>query len=310
MAKNRDVKRVIVLDGKKNNESRHDEEKSERIGNAGGNTDDTADGSGYVDALTGVALQRIAELENDPGDEGTAETTAGYGSGRRTVKTNRKKRSARTRLILFLIISVVILIVAVVGAIRTVNNNFRTPVRIYEEYLNKPEYTGEELSRAYGNHVADKQFERLREILGGYEEYKESLDASLLKSRELYRDNCERYGDDFRYTVTIDGMEKLNSIQAAALQSELNGILNDIDASGMVRASDPTLKEAVQDVTRTLKKPGITGGYRVFCTQSVEGSREDGAVPGIQEHIEIIVVRLNGRWIMWDGIYDILKMSF
>ena len=309
MAKNKDAKRVIILDGKKN-ESRNNEGKNEAAGNAGSIMGDTEADPGYIDALTGMAIRKIAELENDPEDEGTAGPIAGYGTGRRRAEKKKKKKTVRTKLLIFLTVSVIILITAVIGAVRTVNNNFRTPVRIYEEYLNKPEFTGEELSEAYGNHVAEKQFERLRTLLSGYEDYKKSLDASLLKSRDIYRENCERYGDDFRYKVTVDGMEKLNPIQAAALQTELNGILNDIDASGMVRSADPELREAVHDVTTALKKPGITGGYRVFCTQSVTGSKEDGPVSGIQEHTEIIVVRLNGRWIMWDGIYDILKMSF
>ena len=308
MAKNKDVKRVIILDGK-NSESRNKKGNMDSAGNAKGITSDTETDPGYIDALTGAALQKIAEFENDPGDGSPYETIAGNGAGR-SAKVRKKKRSTKTKLLLFLAVSVVVLIAAVIGSVKTVKNNFRTPVRIYEEYLNKPEYTGEELSRAYANHVADKQFDRLRELLGANEDYKASLDSSLLKSRELYRDNCERYGDDFHYTVSIDGMEKLDSIQAAALQTELNGILNDIDASGMVESADPALKDAVHNVTRTLKTPGITRGYRVFCTQRVTGSKEDGQVSGKQEYTEIIVVRLNGRWIMWDGIYDILKMFY
>ena len=289
MAKNKDVKRVIILDEKKNNE--------ESV-------------PGYIDTLTGMAIRKITELENDPADEDPYGILTDYGTVKQSAKRKKKKKSVKKRLLVFLTVSVAILITAVIGAVRTVNNNFRTPIRIYEEYLNKPEFTGEELSEAYGNHVAGKQFERLRELLSGNEDYKESLNSSLLKSREIYRNNCERYGDDFRYRVKVDGMEKLNSIQVAALQTELNGILDDIDASGMVGSADPELREAVREVTAALRKPGITGGYRVFCTQGVTGSKEDGPVSGIQEHTELVVVRLNGRWIMWDGIYDILKMSF
>ena len=298
MAGNKDAKRVIILDGKN--------QKKEDKGSG------SLNGSGAVPG--GISRQRPVQGDGMPAteedDHYPHDDASGTVEGLHRPGTVSRRHSGKRRLLFILFISAAILATLIFTAARTVNNNYETPVKIYEEYLNKPEYTGEEMSEAYANRAAEKELKKLRELLGQYEDYKASIEASLLKSREIYNNNREKYGDDFHYTVTVDSTQRLSSLQVAALQTELNGILNDINASTLVQAGDTGLKEAVNEVTSALRQPGISGGYRLECTKRVVGTMPDGSVSDVREHPEFIVVRLDGRWIMWDGIYDILKMLY
>ena len=302
MPDNKTKKRVIILDGKKKHNDEAGSESEIKELEAFG---EEVFGEDFLKELASIDNAGKEDDNEDYSDVG--ETVTGHRRGRSSRKTGMSKKSKH---LLILTVSTVILVLLAVGAVRTVNNNYQTPIKIYEEYLNKPEYTGEELSEALGNHVADKQLRHLRDILGRSDDYRASLDASLQKSRKVYENNCENYGDDFRFTVSVDGMKKLDSIQVSALRTELNGILGDINTSSLAGSDDPELTQAVKDVIAALEKPGVTAGYRVYCTQRVTGSREADPENGMHDYQIFTVVKLDGRWIMWDKIYDILKVAY
>ena len=295
MAGSGNKKRVIILDENKKGDAPVDEEAI----------------AGLMDEI-GRELKEEGDISpeerigEDEGPKEAEEADAVRGAD----KTGKRRRISRmNRLRIVLIVSVAVLVCVIIAALRYVGNNYETPVKVYEEYLNKPSYDGEELSRALGNGVADKELAGLRTILKASDEYMDSLNRSVLKSEEIYHDNCDRYGDDFKYTVSIEGMKPLKENELRACEATLAGIVNDIGNSSLARSESAELTLAVTGLTAELEHARITRGYRLYCTQHVSGSMEDGPISAV-ENVNVTVVKLNGRWIMWDKIYEILRLSY
>ena len=133
--------------------------------------------------------------------------------------------------------------------------------------------------------------------------------ASIDESRALYDENRIKYGDDFKYSIKINEAEPISSAQCNAYTSDFTGIIEDIGGSGLARMGNAELNAALADLTASLDGARVTRGYRLYCTMSVSGSTTDGPVSEITS-CEFTVVKLKGRWIMWDSIYDIFKLSY
>ena len=111
------------------------------------------------------------------------------------------------------------------------------------------------------------------------------------------------------YSVHIDSIVPLNRYEILSLSNDFSGIIRDINNSSFVRSDSGDLTMAVIDVTSVLENARITKGYHLYCTQNVTGSKDDGPVSET-DRCEFTVVKLGGRWIMWDKIYDILRLSY
>ncbi|MBR4719038.1 MAG: hypothetical protein IKP31_02220 [Lachnospiraceae bacterium] len=282
MAENDDIKRVIILDEKKKNNEPVDEDAAQEL---------------------------LEELNKFADDEDDGQERVVTGVTRIRIKKRRKLSKLKKHLII-LAASLVVLITVVIIAMTGVTNNYRVPVTVYEEYLNKPVYDGEELSYAYGNGLAQRRLKKLRQLLRETTDtYTEGLNASVYESEQAYESNRKEYGDDFSFLVKIDSAVPLNHAELVSLNNDFTGIVRDIGSSSLVRSGSGELTMAVVDLTSYLENARITRGYRLYCTRTVSYSGADG--PAVETgKMEFIVVKLNGRWIMWDKIYDILRLSY
>lgn len=282
MADDKDFKRVIILDEKKRNNEPVDEDSTEELLRE---------------------LDKYADDEDDGQERIVTERT------RIRIK-KRRKTSRLKKHIVILIASLVVLAVVVVTAVAGISNNYRVPVSVYEEYLNKHSFDGEELSYAYGNGLAERRLKKLRQLLRETtDDYTDRLNATVYSSEAAYEDNVRKYGEDFKYTVRIDSMVPLSHIELMSLSNDFAGIIRDINNSSYVRSGSGELTVAIVDMTSALENARITRGYHLYCTQTVSYAGVDG--PSSEtESVEFTVVKLNGRWIMWDKIYDILRLSY
>ncbi|MCR5406735.1 MAG: hypothetical protein K6E88_08115 [Lachnospiraceae bacterium] len=282
MADNENIKKVIILDEKKKNNGPADEDAAQEL------------------------LEELNRYEDDE-DDGVERVV----TERTRIRIKRRKKLTKLhKHIIILSVSAAVLIVVAVAAVSGVKNNYRVPVSVYEEYLNSPGYDGEELSYAYGNGLAERRLRKLRQILRDTDDtYVDRLNGTVIKSEEEYEENRERYGDDFKYSVHIDSIVPLNRYEILSLSNDFSGIIRDINNSSFVRSDSGDLTMAVIDVTSVLENARITKGYHLYCTQNVTGSKDDGPVSET-DRCEFTVVKLGGRWIMWDKIYDILRLSY
>ena len=279
----KDVKHVIILD-----ENRPKEEEPE--------VDETEE-----------LLKELRELAGEDDEEDPDET----------VKPVKKPRPARKRhisdrlkkLITVLLISLVILVLVILFAAGSLDKGYREPVKIYEECLNTPECDGEELSFAYGNGLARRSFEELRDIQRRFEDYNRALDGSREAYRAWYDKTCADYGDDRKYSVTIDEAVPLSEGEILALTGDFEGMISDLSVSSYARAADPELVSALKELTDKMKDARISAGYKLYCTQNIQGGLGDGPV-SVMEKCEFTVVKLDGHWVMWDKIYDIFRMTY
>ncbi len=282
MEDNENIKKVIILDEKKKNNKPADEEEVQELLEE---------------------LNRYADSEDDGEERVVTERT-------RIRIRRRRKLTKLNKHIMILGASLIVLIAVAAAAVLSAGNNYRVPVSVYEEFLNSPGYDGEELSYAYGNGLAERRFRKLRQILRETDDtYINGLNETVVRSRDEYEDNRKRYGDDFKYTVHIDSMVPLNRYEILSLTNDFSGIIRDINNSSFVRSDSGDLTMAVIDVTSALENARITKGYHLYCTQNVTGSSDDGPVSEMSR-CEFTVVKLGGRWIMWDKIYDILRLSY
>ncbi|MCR5233122.1 MAG: hypothetical protein K6E53_04355 [Lachnospiraceae bacterium] len=290
MADDKEFKRVIILDEKRKGNRPVDDEAAKRLLKELNREDPFAD------------------TDDEPDDNNAGEETEITEVTR--LRIVRKKRlSKKNKLLIGLAASLIVLVIVSVMAIQAVNNNYRTPVRIYEEYCNKRSYDGEDRSTAYGNGVASEELKQLRMLLRRSDDYVKGLNESVMQSEMRYQDNCFKYGEDFRVRVTIEGTSPLSPAELNSCRAELSGIINDIGNSSLARSGNSDLTLAVTELTDVLGHPRITKGYRLRCVQSVTGSMLDGPASSV-EYKDFTVVRLNGRWIMWDEIYEILRLSY
>lgn len=282
MEDNEDIKRVIILDEKKANNEPADEEEAEELLKE---------------------LDMYADGEDDGEERVVTERTR--------IRIRRKRKLTKLhKHFLILIASLIVLVGVIIAAVTGINNNYRVPVAVYEEYLNKQSYDGEELSYAYGNGLAERRLKKLRQQLAeSTDDYVDRLNATAIASEEVYKKNCSRYGDDFKYSVNIDSAVPLSHAELLGLTNDFNGIIRDISRSSYVRSGSGDLTVAVVDLTSALEDARITRGYHLYCTQTVTYSEPDGPSSEV-ESCEFTVVKLNGRWIMWDKIYDILRISY
>ncbi len=213
------------------------------------------------------------------------------------------------KLILALGVSLFILAAVLLFAVWQLDPGYREPVKIYEEYLNKEDLNGEELSYAYGNGLARRSFEKLREVQHGYEDYNMALEASADTYRAEYDRSCARYGEDRKYSITVNEAVPLTDGELLVIGDDLEGIISDLAVSSYARAADPELSSALKQLTDKMKDAKISGGYRLYCTQNISGSLSDGPV-SVVNRCEFTVIKLDGHWIMWDKIYDIFRMTF
>lgn len=282
MADNENIKKVIILDEKKKNNEPVDEEAAQELLEE---------------------LNRYADNEDDGVERVVTERT------RIRIK-RRRKLTKLNKHIMILSASLIVLIVVAIAGVSGAKNNYRVPVSVYEEFLNSPVYDGEELSYAYGNGLAERRFKKLRQILRETDDaYVEGLNKTVVRSEEEYEDNLKRYGEDFKYSVHIDSIVPLSRYEILSLSNDFSGIIRDINNSSFVRSDSGDLTMAIIDVTSVLENARITKGYHLYCTQSVTGSTDDGPVSEMNS-CEFTVVKLGGRWIMWDKIYDILRLSY
>ena len=277
-----DVKHVIILDEKKKNNEPVNEDAAQEL---------------------------LRELNSYAGDDGEDDEERIVTQRTRIRIKRRKKITRLQKHLLILAASVLVLIGVIVAASEGINNNYRAPVNVYELYLNKPSYDGEELSYAYGNGLAERKLKKLRDILHSSDEYMDGLNASANRSAAEYEANLLKYGEDFRYTVRIDAAFALSQAELAGYSSDFSGIIRDIGNSSLTRSDSGELTVAVLDVTSALENARITRGYRLECTKMLSGGTADGPVSET-EKCTFTVVKLNGRWIMWDKIYDILRLSY
>lgn len=262
------------------------------------------------DVAKNEAEELLREIDEYIGEEdnGPVKRNAGKksktGRGRRPLVSSHLKRH-----IITLSFSLIILAGVICAAILNSDIGYREPVKIYERYLNTPEYDGEELSFAYGNGLAGRKFKKLREIQHGFDDYNEMLNASRKVHRMEYEETCARYGENRRYSIRIDDAVKLSDGELGMLTADFNGIISDLSKSSYARASDAALESALKDLTDELGGAKISGGYRLYCTQSIQGSGEDGPVSETGK-CEFTVVKINGHWLLWDRIYDIFRMNY
>ena len=280
----KDVKHVIILDeGKKKEKTETDE-----------------------------ALLLLREIDDYTGQEGAHETYEDKtGELKKPVMARKKSvvSSGHKKLIGALLFSLLILATVLIIAAGELNAGYREPVRIYEKYLNTRDYDGEELSFSYANGLAKHQLRALREALHDMEGYDDMLMASRQANMDAYDRTCALYGNDRKYSVTIDNAIPLNESELLALTGDFEGIIRDLAGSSYAKSSDPALTAALEKLTDKVSKCHITKGYRLYCTQYLQGFANDGPV-SLMEKCEFTVVKLNGHWIMWDRIYDIFRMSY
>ena len=280
-------KRIIILDEKK------------------------ADGSRVSPDET-KELQRELDRYASPDDDDDDEALSGKVPAQRVhikVRRHRKKNPGLRRRMLLLAVSVLILVLVIAAAVSGLSNDYRKPVSVYEEYLNKGGYSFEEAAKAYGNGLAGRRLDKLRKLMHSYDPYMEAFYASVDQSRAVYDENRRKYGDDFKYSIRINEAEPLSSAQCNAYTSDFAGIIEDIGGSGLAHMGDVKLNAALADLTASLDGARVTRGYRLYCTMSVSGSTAGGPVNEASS-CEFTVVKLKGRWIMWDSIYDIFKLSY
>ena len=287
MAKNKDLKHVIVLDdGYK----------------PGPDADDEA-----RELMEELDLYAPEEDDKEDGEREEKEPVREVG---KPVPIKRgKKLSKKGQLIIFLLVSVLILTVIVLFAVERSDIGYREPVAIYEKYLNRTGYDGEELSYVYANGLARRQFRELRAIQNKSQDYVRSLEESKIVFNAEYLDNIAKYGENFKCSVTIDRAEPLSEGSLLALTNDFYGLILDLSSSSMARADDKELAGAVGRLTEKLSDAHITRGYHLYCTKTYSGQLDDGPVSSM-EKCEFTVVKLNGHWIMWDKIYDVFRMTF
>ena len=284
MHDDKDVKHVIILDESRPHRTESEMDEAEELLKE---LDEYAEEEGKYEKKTA----------DKPLDAGPAP------AGKRHVSKRQGK------LILALGVSLVILAAVLFFAAWQLEPGYREPVKIYEECLNKKDCNGEELSYAYGNGLARRSFEKLREVQHGYEDYNRALEASGDAYRAEYDISCARYGEDRKYSVTVNEAVPLTDGELLAIGDDLEGIVSDLAVSSYARAADSELSSALKQLTDKMKDAKISGGYRLYCTQNIEGSLPDGPV-SVMNRCEFTVIKLDGHWIMWDKIYDIFRMTF
>lgn len=279
--KDNDVKQVIILD-----EGRKEEDTDE-------------------------ALELLEQIDEYLLEEGQTDYKPREKVRRRPRQYRHGKpvSSGLRKLIIALSVSLIILAVVIFIAVGNLDMGYREPVKIYEAYLNNPDFDDEELSFACGNGLAKHQFERLRKIQHGFSDYNDALEASRRKNADNYNETCVLYGEGRKYSITVDDAVPLSDNDLLMLTADFEGLIKDLSESSYARASDPELAAAVSDLTDKVNNAHITRGFRLYCTQSIRGIMDDGPINDVNR-CEFTVVRLNGHWIMWDRIYDIFKMTF
>ena len=106
MEDNEDIKRVIILDEKKANNEPADEEEAEEL-------------------LKELAMYADAE---DDGEERIV-------TERTRIRIRRKRKLTKLhKHFLILIASLIVLVGVIIAAVTGINNNYRVPVAVYEEY--------------------------------------------------------------------------------------------------------------------------------------------------------------------------------
>lgn len=259
---------------------------------------------------TDEALELLHEIDEYIGDEEPEEKEeVKKRPGPVSAHPKKPVSSGLKKLLIALGISLVILATVITVAIGDLDAGYREPVKIYEEYLNKRDFDGEELSFACGNGLAKHQFKALRDIQRKMPEYNDMLEESRLANAAAYDESCAVFGEGRNYSVTIDDAVPLTESELLVLTDDFEGLIRDLSASSYARSSEPELSDALARLTDKVSNAHITRGYRLYCTQNTRGIKDDGPV-SVTEKCEFTVVRLNGHWIMWDKIYDIFRMTF
>ncbi len=221
----------------------------------------------------------------------------------------RRKKSRKRKQIGALIFSAMILVMVLIGALLGRFNNYREPVRIYEKYLNRASYSGEDLSYAYGNGLAQRKLKKVRTLLHENSDYMDALKGTVRAREEEHAAECLKYGDDHRYTVTIDRQETLGERELLSYTSDFEGIMKDIGSSVMMHSMSGDMTFAVTELTESMKDARVTRGYRLYCTRTLYSGEGNGRVIETSP-VEFTVVKLKGRWIMWDCIFDIFRLYY
>ena len=90
-------------------------------------------------------------------------------------------------------VSLLILAVVITVFVRSLGNNYRTPVETHAGYMNKESFNNEERSYAYANGLSQKQMKKLRNRLHDSYDYMKALNQSKSDNDEEYHKNCQLY---------------------------------------------------------------------------------------------------------------------
>lgn len=212
-------------------------------------------------------------------------------------------------------IGVVALIIAAVVAViligKTLDNNYKTPIRNYEKIMNLQADTIEENVELSTNGFAEKEIKSLLKILkkskqDSFEDYEDNIEDQI----EDYKDE---YGKNFKYTIKINEKEELERSELKEFRDELREVGDSLakvsektkdytsddwnDLADELGVSKSTAKEFISDVKKLGKvfdKAEVKKGYKLDITIILKGSELDEPE---EKDAEILVYNVDGRWI-------------
>lgn len=210
-------------------------------------------------------------------------------------------------------ICAIISVLVLWGGFSVLTNNYTTPLRTVEKFVNAEDYTLQELALRTEGGLAKKQVKKILKILRNSDYYLDFEEEIYDESISDYEDKLDDYGDNFKITCTIIAKEELTKSDLRDYRSNLQEYVYDLESIvdetedysasdwgelaeglGLLKAEAKDLINAIQELADKYGRIEVTKGFVISYLTTITG---DGLDEPLEEEYEIYVYKVNGRWI-------------
>lgn len=227
--------------------------------------------------------------------------------------------------LLLAVAAICILVVALIG-LNYATNNYKTPIKTIEKYVNAKEYTLEKMTIDYDGGLAKKQTKQIFKVLRNSDLFLDLEEKIYDNSISNYEKKLDKYGDDFKITYTILGYDELTKKDLRTARAALQDYVYEIEAIvdeteeftasdwgeaaeeiGLLKAEFKELIKAFSELAKEYGRIEVSKGYEVSVLITTSGSELEEPK---EDEVEIKVFKVNGRWISasnFRNVVDILS---
>lgn len=239
-----------------------------------------------------------------------------------------KKPISKVKKWILITLGAIIFVVAGVIGLELATNNYKTPIKTMEKYLNAEEYTLRDYVIDFDGGLARKQIKQIFKVWRNSDDFLDFEEEFFDVSIKDYERALDKYGENFKVTYTILGYDELTKSDLRDLRADLQDQVYDIEEYldeteeystsdwgdvarelGLLKSEAKELVEYMRALTEEYGRITVSNGYTVSVLVTTTGDALDEP---IEEEEEVVVCRVNGKWVsakyfgaMMDLLWDV-----